>query len=69
MGFTEILTIVFVFLKVFCVIDWSWFLVFLPEIIAGAIYLVIAIVTIAAAARATTSSRGSRGRSTSGERQ
>lgn len=51
MGFTEILTIVFVFLKVFGVIDWSWFLVFLPEIIAGAIYLVIAIVTIVAAVK------------------
>lgn len=51
MGFTEILTIVFVFLKVFGVIDWSWFLVFLPEIIAGAIYLVIAIATIIAAVK------------------
>ena len=33
MGFTEILTIIFVLLKVFGVISWSWWLVFLPEII------------------------------------
>lgn len=28
MGFTEILTIIFVLLKVFGVISWSWWLVF-----------------------------------------
>lgn len=49
MGFTEILTIVFVFLKVFGVIDWSWFLVLLQEIIAGVIYLIVLALTIAAA--------------------
>lgn len=38
MGFTEILTIVFVLLKVFGVITWSWWIVFLPEIIALALY-------------------------------
>lgn len=40
MGFTEILTIIFVLLKVFGVISWSWWLVFLPEIIAAVIYLI-----------------------------
>lgn len=39
MGFTEILTVVFILLKVFGVISWSWWLVWLPEIIAGVVYL------------------------------
>lgn len=39
MGFTEILTIIFVLLKVFGVISWSWWLVFLPEIIAAVFYI------------------------------
>ena len=39
MGFTELLTIVFILLKVFGVINWSWWLVWLPEIIAGVFYL------------------------------
>lgn len=33
MGLAEILTIVFVVLKLTGVIDWSWWLVLLPEII------------------------------------
>jgi hypothetical protein len=37
MGFTEILTIICVLLKAFGVITWSWWLVFLPEIIAAVI--------------------------------
>lgn len=41
MGFTEILTIVFIVLKLLGVISWSWWLVLLPEIIAGAIYLIV----------------------------
>jgi len=32
MGFWEVLTIVFIILKLTNVIDWSWFLVFLPYI-------------------------------------
>lgn len=40
MGFTEILTIVFIVLKLLGVITWSWWLVLLPEIIAGVIYLI-----------------------------
>lgn len=44
MGFTEILTVVFIVLKLLGVITWSWWLVLLPEIIAGAIYLIIFII-------------------------
>lgn len=40
MGFTEILTLIFIVLKVLNVITWSWWLVFLPEIIAFVFYLV-----------------------------
>lgn len=41
MGFTEILTIIFVLLKVSGVISWSWWIVFLPEIIAVVVYALI----------------------------
>ena len=41
MGFTEVLTVIFVVLKVFNIIDWSWWLVFLPELIAGVLYTAI----------------------------
>jgi hypothetical protein len=41
MGFTELLTIVFIVLKLLGVISWSWGLVLLPEIIAVAIYLIV----------------------------
>lgn len=34
MGFTELLTIVFITLKLLNFIDWSWWQVLLPEIIA-----------------------------------
>lgn len=40
MGFTEFLTLVFVTLKLLNVIDWSWWLVLLPEIIAFVVYVV-----------------------------
>ena len=39
MGFTEFLTLVFIVLKLINVIEWSWFLVLLPEIIAFSIYI------------------------------
>lgn len=39
MGFTEVLTIVFIVLKLVNVISWNWFYVLLPEIIAGVFYL------------------------------
>lgn len=41
MGFTEVLTIIFVVLKLIGKIDWSWWLVLLPEILAGACYVVL----------------------------
>ncbi|MCI8632477.1 MAG: transmembrane Fragile-X-F protein [Lachnospiraceae bacterium] len=41
MGFTEILTIIFVVLKCFGLISWSWWLVLLPELIAFALYLLL----------------------------
>lgn len=40
MGFTEVLTIVFIVLKLIGTIDWSWWLVLLPELIAIGVYLV-----------------------------
>lgn len=39
MGLAELLTIVFVVLKLTGVIDWAWWLVLLPEIIAVGLYL------------------------------
>ena len=46
MGFTELLTIVFVVLKLIGVIGWSWWLVLLPEIIGVVFYLAILIATL-----------------------
>lgn len=46
MGFTEVLTIIFIFLKVFKVVDWSWWIVWLPEIIMGCVYIVLIFVGI-----------------------
>ncbi|HAR5907065.1 TPA: hypothetical protein I1588_002356, partial [Staphylococcus pseudintermedius] len=46
MGLAELLTIVFVVLKLTGVIDWSWWLVLLPEIIAILIYTVLFIITV-----------------------
>lgn len=46
MGFTEVLTIIFVLLKVFGVITWSWWLVFAPEIVALVFYVIIVIASI-----------------------
>ena len=41
MGFAELLTIVFVVLKILGKIDWSWWLVCLPEIIAVVFYMIV----------------------------
>lgn len=41
MGITELLTVAFVVLKLLGKIDWPWWQVVLPEIIAVAIYLAI----------------------------
>lgn len=46
MGFIEILTIVFIILKVLGLIDWSWWLVFLPEIIMAVIYVLLIIANV-----------------------
>lgn len=46
MGFTEILTIVFIVLKLMGFISWSWWLVLLPEIIAMVLYVALVIYQI-----------------------
>lgn len=46
MGFTEVLTIIFIVLKLLNIIDWNWLLVLLPEIIALAIYIIVVIIGI-----------------------
>jgi len=46
MGFFEVLTIVFITLKLMGVIAWNWWFVLLPEIIAITLYIVIFIATI-----------------------
>lgn len=51
MGFTEILTIVFIVLKVLNKIDWSWWLVLLPEIIASVLYLIVFVLGVASNVR------------------
>lgn len=40
MGFTEILTIIFIVLKLLGVIAWAWWVCLLPEIIAGVLYVI-----------------------------
>ena len=46
MLFTEILTIIFVVLKLTDAIDWSWWLVLLPEIVAVLCYIRMIIATV-----------------------
>ena len=46
MGFTEVLTVIFIVLKLLGKIEWSWFLVLLPEIIAMVIYLAFVILAL-----------------------
>jgi hypothetical protein len=41
MGILEILTIIFVVLKLIGAVDWSWWLVLLPELIAVGIYVAV----------------------------
>ncbi len=40
MGFTEILTVIFIVLKLVGVTNWNWLLVLLPEIIALVLYVI-----------------------------
>ncbi|WEG13975.1 hypothetical protein PU629_06300 [Pullulanibacillus sp. KACC 23026] len=46
MGFTEVLTIIFIVLKLIGKIGWNWFLVLLPEIIAIAFYIIVLIIQL-----------------------
>ena len=46
MGITEILTLIFVALKVSKVINFTWVQCFIPEIIAGAFYFIMLILYI-----------------------
>lgn len=53
MGVTELLTILFVALKLTGVVTWSWFIVFLPEIIGLGLYVILLLVYIVAAIKLT----------------
>lgn len=53
MGFTEVLTIIFILLKVFGAVDWSWWIVFLPEIIAVVFYVFLYVVQVSAFKKAS----------------
>ncbi|QPQ31302.1 transmembrane Fragile-X-F protein [Lysinibacillus sp. JNUCC 51] len=46
MGIAEVLTIVFVVLKLTNVIAWSWWLVLLPAIISFSIYAIILVIKL-----------------------
>jgi hypothetical protein len=46
-GILELLTIIFVVLKIVGTIDWSWWLVLLPEIIAIVLYVAWGILSVA----------------------
>lgn len=41
MGLLEVLTIIFVVLKLLGVITWSWWIVFLPLIVSAGLYVII----------------------------
>lgn len=48
MGFLEILTLVFVLCKLGGIVDWSWWIVLAPEIVAVGLYgLVVALYALA----------------------
>ncbi|WGT36751.1 transmembrane Fragile-X-F protein [Lysinibacillus sp. 1 U-2021] len=46
MGIAEVLTIVFVVLKLTDVITWSWWLVLLPAILSFSLYAIIGLVKL-----------------------
>lgn len=46
MGIAEVLTIVFVLLKVTDIITWSWWLVLLPTILSFSVYVIIMVVKL-----------------------
>ncbi len=43
MGITEVLTVIFVVLKLCGVISWGWFYVLLPEIIGLGLYVLLVV--------------------------
>ena len=47
MGICEVLTIVFVVLKLMHIVEWSWLLVLLPEIIAVVFYVALLVANVA----------------------
>ncbi|MDK0812096.1 hypothetical protein P5E54_15270 [Clostridium perfringens] len=46
MGILEVLTLIFIVLKLCGVIAWTWWLVLLPEIIAFIFYILVIIITV-----------------------
>lgn len=46
MGILEVLTIIFVVLKLTSVIDWTWWLVFSPMYVAVVFYAVVIIIQV-----------------------
>lgn len=66
MGFTELLTVIFIVLKLVGVITWSWFWVFSPLIIVYgiilALYLLGCVLTLLGIATVDKSIRHKRGR-------
>lgn len=46
MGFTELLTLLFVFLKGVGYLHWSWWLVFAPEYVAALFWLIVILIVI-----------------------
>lgn len=46
MGILEVLTLIFIVLKLCGVIAWSWWLVLLPEIIAFICYILAIVITV-----------------------
>lgn len=51
MGFTEVLTIIFVIMKLIGVIHWNWFMVLLPEIIAFVLYGIMVVLVVIGGAK------------------
>ena len=46
MGIAELLTVAFIVLKLIGKVDWPWWIVLLPEIIAVGLYLVLVIIQV-----------------------
>jgi hypothetical protein len=52
MGVTELLTLIFIVLKLTGVINWSWWLVLLPELLAFVLYTLFVLSAVIVGARA-----------------